>query len=284
MNHEVPRYLVKYYHGCFYEGFFFQMRLMFKLVDSVKEITLPNAGSPHSISWNLNRTKRLTFSTVKEFPAWMPLNWDTGSSWISNLLASELTTPLAVPVLRLECTIHTYTHISRSMPSKNIIHDDGELKITSCVHAQLLQLCLSLCYPMDYSPPGSSVHEIFQSKLLEWIAMSSSKGYLQPRDRTSVQFSSVTQSCLTLCDLLNCRMPGFPVHHQLLELTQTHVHRVGDAIQPSHPLSSPLPPALSLSQHQGLFQWVSSSNQVAKVLEFQLHHQSLQWTFRTDFL
>ena len=73
------------------------------------------------------------------------------------------------------------------------------------------------------------------------------------------------------------RTPGFPVHHQLPELTQTHVHRVGDAIQPSHPLSSPSPPAFTLSQHQGLSQWVSSSHQVAKVLEFQLQHQSLQW-------
>ena len=68
------------------------------------------------------------------------------------------------------------------------------------------------------------------------------------------------------------------------ESTQTHVHRVNDAIQPSHPLSSPSPPALSLSQHQGLFQWVSSSHQVAKVLEFQLQHQSFQWIFKTDFL
>ena len=69
-----------------------------------------------------------------------------------------------------------------------------------------------------------------------------------------VQFSSVTQSCLTLCNPMNCSMPGLPVHHQLPEFTQTHVHQVGDAIQPSHPLSSPSPPALNLSQHQGLFQ------------------------------
>ena len=70
--------------------------------------------------------------------------------------------------------------------------------------------------------------------------------------------------------------PGLPVHHQLPELAQTHVHRVGDAIQPSHPLSSPSPPAFNLSQHQGLFQGVSSSQQVAKVLESQLQHQSFQ--------
>ena len=101
---------------------------------------------------------------------------------------------------------------------------------------------------------------------------------------SSVQFSSVTQSCPTLCDPMDCSMPGLPVHHQLLKLTQTHVHWVGDAIQPSHPLSSPSPPAFNLSQHQGLFQWVSSSHQVAKVLDFQLQHQSFQWIFRTDFL
>ena len=98
----------------------------------------------------------------------------------------------------------------------------------------------------------------------------------------SVQFSSVTQLWLTLCDTVNRSTPGLPVHHQLPEFTQIHVHRVGDAIQPSHPLSSPSPPAPDPSQHQGLFQWVSSWHQVAKVLEFQLQHQSFQWTPRTD--
>ena len=83
-----------------------------------------------------------------------------------------------------------------------------------------------------------------------------------------LQFSSVTQWCLSFCDPMDCSMPGLPVHHQLPELTQTHVHQVGDAIQPSHPLSTPS--VFSLSQHQGLFQWVSSSHQVPKRLEFQL--------------
>ena len=92
----------------------------------------------------------------------------------------------------------------------------------------------------------------------------------------SVQFSSVTQSCPTLWDPMNCRMPGLPVHHQLPEFTPTHVYRVGDAIQQSHPLLSPSPPAPSPSQHQGLFQWVNSSHKVAKILEFQLQHQSFQ--------
>ena len=83
-----------------------------------------------------------------------------------------------------------------------------------------------------------------------------------------VQFSSVTQSCPTLCDPMNHSTPGLPVHHQLLEFTQINVHRVSDAIQPSHPLSSPSPPALNPSQHQSLFQWVNSLHEVAKVLEF----------------
>ena len=95
------------------------------------------------------------------------------------------------------------------------------------------------------------------------------------------QFSSVAQSCPTLCEPMDCSTPGLPVHHQLPEFTQTHVHRVGDAIQTSHPLSSPSPPALNLSQHQGLFPWVCPSHQVTKVLEFQLQHQSFQWTLRT---
>ena len=85
-----------------------------------------------------------------------------------------------------------------------------------------------------------------------------------------VQFSSVVQSCPTLCNTMNRSTPGLPVHHQLPEFTQTYVHRVGDAIQPSHPLSSPSPPAPNPSQHQSLFQWVNSSHEVAKVLEFQL--------------
>ena len=82
---------------------------------------------------------------------------------------------------------------------------------------------------------------------------------------------------------MDCNMPGLPVHYQLLEFTQTHVHWVSDAIQPSHPLLSPSPLAFNFSQHQGLFQSVSSSHQVAKILELQLQHQSFQWTFRTDF-
>ena len=172
---------------------------------------------------------------------------------------------------------------------------------------KVAQSCLTLCSSMDYI-----VHGVLQARILEWVAFPFSRESSQLRDHTqvshiagrfitswairevqqhiqfsSVQFSSVQfspQSCLTLCDPMNCSKPGLPVYHQLLESTQTYVHRVSDAIQPSHPLSSPSPPALNLSQHQGLFKWVSSSHEVAIVLEFQLQHQSFQWTPRTDLL
>ena len=97
------------------------------------------------------------------------------------------------------------------------------------------------------------------------------------------QFSSVQSlSRPTLCDPMNRSMPGLPVYHQLPEFIQTHINRVNDAIQPSHPLSSPSPPAPNPSQHQSLFQWVNFSHEVAKILEFQLQHQSFQWTPRTN--
>ena len=161
---------------------------------------------------------------------------------------------------------------------------------------------------MYCGPPGSSLHEILQARIPAWGAISfhsrahSKYGrinpgfpwmcflvcwkvqaeHIYPAQSTSVQFSSVAQSCLTLRDPMDCSTPGLPVHHQLPESTQIHVHWVSDVIQPSHPLSSPSPLALNLSQHQGLFQWVNSSHQVAKVLEFQLQHQSFQWIFRTN--
>ena len=100
----------------------------------------------------------------------------------------------------------------------------------------------------------------------------------------SAQFSSVAQSCPTLCDPMKRSTPGLPVHDQLLEFTQTHIHRISDAIQPSHPLSSPFPSAPNPSQHQSLFQWVNSSHEVAKVLEFQPQHHSFQRTPRADLL
>ena len=127
---------------------------------------------------------------------------------------------------------------------------------------------ISLCQVASYICP-------FSYSLPPQQAPESSSGMVS-------QFSS--QSYPTLCDPMDCTTPGFPVLHQLSELAQTHVHWVGDAIQLSHPLLSPSPPIFNLSQHQGLFQWVSSSHEVAKVLEIQLQHQSFQCIFRTDFL
>ena len=106
----------------------------------------------------------------------------------------------------------------------------------------------------------------------------------EPPGRHFYTFNSVQFSCSVMSDICNpmdCSMPGLPVHHQLPEFTQTNVHWVGDSIQTSHPLSSPCPPAFNLSQHQGLFKWVSSLHKVAKVLEFQSQRQ---WPLRTDLL
>ena len=120
-------------------------------------------------------------------------------------------------------------------------------------------------------------------------------GYLLVLPRSTDQVHAATQawrgfssvqslSRVWLCNPMNHSTPGFPVHHQLPEFTQTHVHWVGDAIQPSHPLTSPSSPAPNTPQHQGLFKWVNPSHEVAKVLKFQLQHQSFQWTPRTNLL
>ena len=123
-----------------------------------------------------------------------------------------------------------------------------------------------------------------------WLCVGYPEPYLQLGHASwSKGCCSVGQSCPTLCSPMNGSTPGFPALHYLLGFAQTHVHRVGDAIQPSHLLSPPSLPVFNLSQHQGLFQWVSSSHQVSKGLGFQLQHQSFQWTlglisFRMDWL
>ena len=148
---------------------------------------------------------------------------------------------------------------------------------TQCqVKVKVAQSCLTFCDPMSFTVPG-----ILQARILEWAAYPFSSGSYQPRNQTRVtciaggfftnwdirvrstlqnqSVSSVAQSCLTLCDPMDCSMPGFPVHHQLPEPTQSHVHCIGDVIQPPHLLSSPSPPTFNLCQHQSLFQWVGSS-------------------------
>ena len=141
----------------------------------------------------------------------------------------------------------------------------------------LFLTCKGKCLTVRIVPNGFTngtkltqvMEPCYENKLWEW---------------NKIQGLSVQSlSGVRLCDPMDCSTPGFPVHRQLLELAHTHVHRVGDGIQPSYPLLSPSPPTFNLSQNPGLFQWVSSSHQVVKVLEFQLQYQSFKWIFRTDF-
>ena len=136
-------------------------------------------------------------------------------------------------------------------------------------------VCVSVCVfaqvGMDATGTGGIILLSIFLDIMQQITLSKSFVFwFLNKLNLNIQFSSVAQSCPTLCHPMNCSTPGLPVHHQLPEFTQTHVHRVSDAIQPSHPLLSPSPPAPNPSQHQSLFQWVNSSHEVAKVLEFQL--------------
>ena len=133
-------------------------------------------------------------------------------------------------------------------------------------HTMTLQAARSTHLPLTSHLPFISIFDSFDAQF------------------SSAQLNSVAQSCLTLCNPMDGSTPGLPVHHQLPEFTQTHVHWVDDATHPSHPLSSPSLPALNLSQHQGLFKWVSSLHQEAKVLEFQLQLSPSKWTPGTDLL
>ena len=152
-----------------------------------------------------------------------------------------------------------------------------ELKLSSMASNTSMELVFKLWWQRYYFklflPPSLSSHTSSVFCVL-YI-------FLHSRWFHPVQLCSVAQPYLTLCDPMDCNIPGFSVHHHLPEFTQTHVHPVGDAIQPFHPLSSPSPPALNPSLHQGLFKWVSSLHQVAKILELQLQHHSFQWTLRT---
>ena len=186
---------------------------------------------------------------------------------------SDFTFTFHFPVLEKEMATHSSVLACRItgtaepgglpyMWSHRVRHDWSDLAAAA---AYISTECL-----YSYSIPQLSLSGSLFSCTAFWPCFQAFRFWHRP----SVQFSSVAQSCLILCDPMNCSTLGLPVHHQLLEFTQTHVHWVSDTIQPSHPLSSPPPPAFNLSQHQGLFQWVSSSYQVAKVLEFQLQHQS----------
>ena len=176
------------------------------------------------------------------------------------------------------------------------------------------QLCPTLCDPMDCYPPGSSVRWIFQARILAWVAISSSRGSSWVKDQNCISyvpcigrsivtlFSSITQSCPIPCDPMDCSMPSLPVCHQLPELAQTHVHEVSDAIQPSHSLLSPSPPAFKLSQYQGFSNesilhirlpkyWsfsfhISPSNEYSGLISFRIDWLDLlavQGTFKSLF-
>ena len=189
----------------------------------------------------------------------------------------------------------SFIFYEETKPSYKILK--GEYSLCACV-CPVAQLCLTLFDPWTVAHQAL-LSVLSQARILEWVAISFPGHVTDPGIKPTVScigrqmlyhcanipFSSVQSPVVpTLCDPMNCSTPRLPVHHQLPEFTQTHVHRVGDAIRPSHPLSSPPPPAPNPSQHQGLFQWVSSSHEVAEVLEFQLQHQSFQWTPRTDLL
>ena len=149
---------------------------------------------------------------------------------------------------------------SQSRKDQNV--GNGHVAGNSCPFPETVGIILSLVSVWHY-PAHKSITTLYfrtLSYLLRWRILC----------LWSVQFSSFAQSCPTLCNLMNHSTTGLSVHRQLPEFTQTHVHRVSDAIQPSHPLSSPSPPVPNPSQHQSLFQWVNSSHEVAEVLEFQL--------------
>ena len=145
----------------------------------------------------------------------------------------------------------------------------GELDMGQTLQSALYLhlLLLSLQYPPMGQMLLSPLHTLYRWE--KWGPEKFSNFLKVTHLIMPLQFSSVAQSCPTLCNPMNHSTPGLPIHHRFLQFTQTHVHWVGDAIQPSHPLLCPSPPALNLSQHQGLFKWVSSSYKVAKVLEFQ---------------
>ena len=206
--------------------------------------------------------------------------------WGTSILFTIVVIPVYIPTDSVQ-----ESKISTALPILAVIFwvFKNTIAIPTCVrwyHIVIL-ICISLINSEveHFSHTGGHLYVLLREmsvQVLGWILKSGL--FLWLVLFLLVQFSSVAQLCPTLCNPMDCSMPGLPVHHPLQEFTQTHVHRVGDAIQPSHPLLAPSPPTFHLSQHQGLFQWVSSLYQVAKVLEFQLQHQSFQWIFRNDFL
>ena len=165
--------------------------------------------------------------------------------------------------------IHTHTRAHTSLKFQECL----PLNLCLCSYQQVIDTLLSV-----HVNQAITWWDFLVGKMLQMLCSDKAKVFPQ------ISYCSIAKSCPTLCNPMDCSMPGFSVHHQLLELAQTHVHRDGDAIPPSHPLSPRSPLALNFSQNQGPFQWIGSLHQVAKVLELQLQHQSFQWILSTDFL
>ena len=254
------------------------------LIPLLDSLFKPNRLWPQNLSsMLLNPVSAELTLVIILFPSWHPLSlWLLESTWLSSYLLTPscLLYSCLLPInpLPLDSTqLFASAMLNLWRPSSLKAFDTTCLwktpKSPSVAQMQIffstkLQNCHSnLCAYL--LPPRRCLIDISHS-INPWtsaLPLKPSFPYSFPHLR---QFSSVTQSCPTLCDPMNCSAPGLPVHHQLLEFTQTHAHRVSDAIQPSHPRSSPSTPASNPSQHQSLFQGVSSSHEVAKVLEFQL--------------
>ena len=204
--------------------------------------------------------------------------------WFGNCTLSEITTDTAIinEIISTSFCMSAYPpqHESGRESKEFLIEPVHSLVISKIEKSAYISVVFSILY-MDLPYFFDWVWEHKENWILNSVCVCV---LYKEWNFEVVQFSSVAQSCPTLCDPMDCSTPGLPVLHKLPEFTQTHVHWVGDTIQPSHPLSSPSSPTFNLFQHQDLFKWGSASHQVAKVLEFQLQHQSFQWTPRTDLL
>ena len=246
----------------------------------------------HSTEGNTKSLRPLPTSTISKIPTLglSPQHWDSTVAWAEAVLYfSSCVSPAAPPKfpsspsghkrpLNSRVIVQSITHALLLWLHETLLHTRPPCPSLSpgvCSKSHSLsQWCHPtisssvtpfFSCPQSFPASGSfPMIQLFASGWQSFAALASA----------SVQFSSVAQSCPTVCDPMDCSTPGLPVHHQLLEFTQTHAHWVSDAIQPSHPLSSPSPPTFNLSQHQGLLQWGSSLHQVTKVLEFQLQHHS----------
>ena len=275
---------------------------------------LPNAQTMPNLSWTWTRGwKRVTHnrdvvqargctfikSSRQRFHSW----WyrETSLFLFSCSIVSDSLWPHGLKHTRLPCPSPSPGACSNSCPLSQWCHptiSSSVVPLSSCLPSfpasgSFLMTALHIRWPTywSFSISPSSKYSGLISFRMDWFDLLAIQGTLKHllQHHSSeasflFQFSLVAQSCPTVCDPMDCSTPGLPVYHQLPEFTQTHVHPVHDAIQPSHPLSSPSPPAFNLFQHQGLFQWVSSLHQVAKVLELQLQHQPFQWIFRIYFL